>query len=116
METIIPKVRLFPPAKLRACKLGWYFSSSIALTTRARVEVLTTLALLSGRLSRARAQSLPGTQELPASGRDIQDEKILGTLHVATGRSDHLGGALTPDRFANSLIRLYDEIKQRQLV
>jgi aminopeptidase len=32
-----------------------------------------------------------GTQLLPASGRDIQDEKILGTLHVATGRSDHLG-------------------------
>ena len=32
-----------------------------------------------------------GTQLLPTSGRDIQDEKILGTLHVATGRSDHLG-------------------------
>ena len=29
---------------------------------------------------------------LPVSGRDIQDEKILGTFHVATGRSDHLGG------------------------
>ena len=42
-----------------------------------------------------------GTQELPVSGRDIQDEKILGTMHVATGRSDHLGGTLTPDRFAN---------------
>jgi aminopeptidase len=40
-----------------------------------------------------------GTQDLPASGRDIQDEKILGTLHVATGRSDHLGGHLTPDQF-----------------
>ena len=38
-----------------------------------------------------------GTQVLPVSGRDIQDEKILGTLHVATGRSDHLGGTLTPD-------------------
>ncbi|HWB57973.1 MAG TPA: hypothetical protein VG733_00710, partial [Chthoniobacteraceae bacterium] len=33
-----------------------------------------------------------GTQELPTSGRDIQDEKVLGTIHVATGRSDHLGG------------------------
>jgi len=42
-----------------------------------------------------------GTQLLPTSGRDIQDEKILGTLHVATGRSDHLGGHLTPDKFAN---------------
>jgi len=40
-----------------------------------------------------------GTQDLPASGRDIQDEKILGTLHVATGRSDHLGGHLTPAMF-----------------
>lgn len=40
-----------------------------------------------------------GTQVLPVSGRDIQDEKILGTLHVATGRSDHLGGHLTPDKF-----------------
>jgi hypothetical protein len=40
-----------------------------------------------------------GTQDLPASGADIQDEKILGTLHVATGRSDHLGGHLTPAMF-----------------
>lgn len=40
-----------------------------------------------------------GTQDLPPSGRDIQDEKILGTLHVATGRSDHLGGHLTPEMF-----------------
>ncbi len=40
-----------------------------------------------------------GTQDLPASGRDIQDEKILGTLHIATGRSDHLGGHLTPQMF-----------------
>ncbi len=35
-----------------------------------------------------------GTQVLPVSGRDIQDEKVLGTMHVATGRSDHLGGHL----------------------
>ncbi len=40
-----------------------------------------------------------GTQELPVSGQDIQDEKILGTVHIATGRSDHLGGDLTPDMF-----------------
>ena len=40
-----------------------------------------------------------GTQDLPVSGSDIQDEKILGTVHVATGRSDHLGGDLTPDKF-----------------
>ena len=40
-----------------------------------------------------------GTQVLPFSGRDIQDEKILGTIHVATGRDDHLGGNITPDLF-----------------
>src|ERR1035437_6714125 len=49
LETIIPMVRVFPPARLRAWRLGWYFNSSIALTTRARVDVLTTLALLSTR-------------------------------------------------------------------
>jgi hypothetical protein len=51
-----------------------------------------------------------GTQELPVSGRDIQDEKILGTLHVATGRSDHLGGHLTPDKFAQSKNATHDDI------
>ena len=40
-----------------------------------------------------------GTQDLPVSGSDIQDEKILGTVHIATGRSDHLGGDVTPDKF-----------------
>lgn len=51
-----------------------------------------------------------GTQELPPSGRDIQDEKILGTLHVATGRSDHLGGKLTPDKFATATNATHDDI------
>jgi len=51
-----------------------------------------------------------GTQELPPSGRDIQDEKILGTLHVATGRSDHLGGHLTPDKFTNAKNATHDDI------
>jgi len=51
-----------------------------------------------------------GTQELPVSGRDIQDEKIIGTMHVATGRSDHLGGSLTPDRFANKMNATHDDI------
>lgn len=51
-----------------------------------------------------------GTQELPVSGRDIQDEKVLGTMHVATGRSDHLGGSLTPDRFANKKNATHDDI------
>lgn len=51
-----------------------------------------------------------GTQELPVSGRDIQDEKILGTMHVATGRSDHLGGRLTPDLFASKKNATHDDI------
>ncbi|MHC1769671.1 MAG: hypothetical protein AB9869_36225 [Verrucomicrobiia bacterium] len=51
-----------------------------------------------------------GTQELPPSGRDIQDEKILGSLHVATGRSDHLGGHLTPDKFKVAKNATHDDI------
>jgi aminopeptidase len=51
-----------------------------------------------------------GTQILPVSGRDIQDEKILGTLHVATGRSDHLGGNLTPEKFAEASHATHDDI------
>ena len=51
-----------------------------------------------------------GTQLLPVSGRDIQDEKLLGTLHVATGRSDHLGGHLTPDKFVNKKNATHDDI------
>ena len=51
-----------------------------------------------------------GTQELPFAGRDIQDEKILGTFHLATGRSDHLGGHLTPDKFANRQNATHDDI------
>lgn len=51
-----------------------------------------------------------GTQELPVSGRDIQDEKIRGTVHVATGRSDHLGGHLTPNLFKEKLNATHDDI------
>lgn len=51
-----------------------------------------------------------GTQVLPVSGRDIQDEKILGTMHVATGRSDHLGGHLTPDKFKSKSNATHDDI------
>ena len=29
-----------------------------------------------------------GTQVLPVSGADIQDEKVLGTCHLATGRDE----------------------------
>lgn len=51
-----------------------------------------------------------GTQILPVSGKDIQDEKIRGTIHVATGRSDHLGGSLTPEKFANHKNATHDDI------
>lgn len=51
-----------------------------------------------------------GTQLLPFSGKDIQDEKILGTCHIATGRSDHLGGNLTPDLFKSRLNASHDDI------
>lgn len=51
-----------------------------------------------------------GTQVLPFSGRDIQDEKILGTIHVATGRDDHLGGKLTPDLFKERLNASHDDV------
>lgn len=51
-----------------------------------------------------------GTQILPFSGRDIQDEKIRGTIHVATGRSDHLGGHLTPDLFKEKLNASHDDV------
>ena len=51
-----------------------------------------------------------GTQVLPFSGRDIQDEKILGTIHIATGRDDHLGGNLTPDLFKNKLNASHDDV------
>ena len=51
-----------------------------------------------------------GTQRLPVSGRDIQDEKILGTFHVATGRSDHLGGHITPPKFIDRNNATHDDI------
>lgn len=51
-----------------------------------------------------------GTQILPFSGRDIQDEKILGTIHVATGRDDHLGGKITPDLFKEHANASHDDV------
>ena len=51
-----------------------------------------------------------GTQELPVSGSDIQDEKILGTCHLATGRDDHLGGDITPDLFKRHANSTHDDI------
>jgi hypothetical protein len=51
-----------------------------------------------------------GTQVLPFAGADIQDEKILGTFHVATGRDDHLGGDLDPSKFKNKRNATHEDI------
>lgn len=51
-----------------------------------------------------------GTQVLPVSGSDIQDEKILGTCHLATGRDDHLGGDIVPDMFKKHENSTHDDI------
>ncbi len=51
-----------------------------------------------------------GTQELPFCDADIQDEKTFGTIHVATGRSDHLGGHLVPEMFAEAGNASHDDI------
>jgi hypothetical protein len=51
-----------------------------------------------------------GTQVLPVSGADIQDEKILGTCHLATGRDDHLGGDIAPEMFKRHENSTHDDI------
>jgi hypothetical protein len=51
-----------------------------------------------------------GTQKLPFSSSEIQDEKILGTLHIATGRNDHLHGSINLDRFIDKKNATHDDI------
>lgn len=51
-----------------------------------------------------------GTQVLPVSGADIQDEKVLGTCHLATGRDDHLGGDILPNMFKKHENSTHDDI------
>jgi len=51
-----------------------------------------------------------GTQVLPVSYADIQDEKVLGTCHLATGRDDHLGGDILPDMFKKHQNATHDDI------
>jgi leucyl aminopeptidase (aminopeptidase T) len=48
--------------------------------------------------------------DLGFSGADIQDEKVLGTCHLATGRDDHLGGHITPDQFKRHQNATHDDI------
>ncbi|MCX6876861.1 MAG: hypothetical protein NTW21_24065 [Verrucomicrobia bacterium] len=51
-----------------------------------------------------------GTQVLPVSYADIQDEKVLGTCHLATGRDDHLGGDIVPGMFKKHENSTHDDI------
>jgi aminopeptidase len=51
-----------------------------------------------------------GTQSLPWAGTDIQDEKILGTAHLATGRSDHLGGEIGPKSFRDKRNAVHNDV------
>jgi len=51
-----------------------------------------------------------GTQVLPVSYSDIQDEKVLGTCHLATGRDDHLGGDIVPSMFKEHRNSTHDDI------
>jgi len=51
-----------------------------------------------------------GTQVLPVSYSDIQDEKVLGTCHLATGRDDHLGGDIVPSMFKVHRNSTHDDI------
>lgn len=51
-----------------------------------------------------------GTQVLPVSYQDIQDEKVLGTCHLATGRDDHLGGDIVPEMFKKHENSTHDDI------
>ncbi|MCK6460142.1 MAG: hypothetical protein L6Q95_09645 [Planctomycetes bacterium] len=51
-----------------------------------------------------------GTQSLPWAGTDIQDEKILGTAHLATGRSDHLGGGIGPESFRDKRNAVHNDV------
>ena len=40
----------------------------------------------------------------------IQDEKVLGTCHLATGRDNHLGGHITPAQFKRHQNATHDDI------
>ncbi len=51
-----------------------------------------------------------GTQCLPFSGADIQDEKVFGTFHLATGRNDHLDGDVTCEKFKNPKNATHEDI------
>jgi aminopeptidase len=88
---------------------GFIKSASLIQGDASRVEAHNA-KLTSDPMTGAIGELGFGTQVLPFSGRDIQDEKVLGTCHVATGRSDHLGGHLTPDLFKEKMNASHDDI------
>src|ERR1035438_6744989 len=101
LETITPMVRLLPPARLRAWRFGWYFSSSMAFTTRARVVLLTTLALLSTRETvavetLARLATCSRFMAIVSMVRGLSPFWVLRSYKWAAGRR------LALDRFADS--------------
>ncbi|MHC4550096.1 MAG: M29 family metallopeptidase [Planctomycetota bacterium] len=51
-----------------------------------------------------------GTQSLPWAHTDIQDEKIVGTAHLATGRSDHLGGDIGSAEFKDKRNAFHNDV------
>jgi hypothetical protein len=67
-ETMTPMVRLRPPARLCACRLGLQFSSCITSRTRARVVLLTTRRC-SAHGTRSRWKRVPAAQLLRPSSR-----------------------------------------------
>jgi hypothetical protein len=100
-------------------------SGTVAIYRVAEGRIVELLEVVSGSEEAARAiadlaQTDPatgtigelglGTQSLPFAGADIQDEKILGTAHLATGRSDHLGGPLGPASFRDPRHAKHEDI------
>src|SRR3712207_6558195 len=80
-ETITPMLRLRPPARLWACRLGLYFSSCIPLRTRARVEGFPDAPLFRTRDTVA-----------------VETRALRATSSSVMPASSHGGGAARPPR------------------
>src|SRR3954452_6056425 len=108
-ETITPMVLLLPPARFRAWRLGWYFSSSMARMTRARVEFFTTLALFRTR----------ETVAVDTLARRATCSRFMLTLIVTAGvervwtELSALTGAIPGERHAPGLLFFLTPFKMR---
>ncbi len=51
-----------------------------------------------------------GTENFPYVGVDVQDKKIAGTIHLALGRNDFLGGDNSPKKFKNKQNAVHKDI------